>query len=97
MGLDTSYDNISEVLSLLQRYKQKIIVHNGDNYTNKFYNMIYLDVNNKVNIKKNNFFMTFIPTHAQKLVIIHWMDSCIPKEEECVFIAYLCIHVNKVI
>ena len=53
MGLDTSYDNISEVLSLLQRYKQKLIVHNGDNYTNKFYNMIYLDVNNKVNIKKN--------------------------------------------
>jgi hypothetical protein len=33
--------------------KQKIIVHNGDNYINKFYNMIYLDVNNKVNIKKN--------------------------------------------
>jgi hypothetical protein len=29
------------------------IVHNGDNYINKFYNMIYLDVNNKVNIKKN--------------------------------------------
>ena len=53
MGLDTSYDNISEVLSLLQRYKQKIIVHNGDNNTNKFYNTIYLDVNNKVNIKKN--------------------------------------------
>ena len=53
MGLDTSYDNISEVLSLLQRYKPKIIVHNGDNCTNKFYNMIYLDVNNKVNIKKN--------------------------------------------
>ena len=53
MGLDTSYNNIGEVLSLLQRYKQKIIVHNGDNYTNKFYNMIYLDVNNKVNIKKN--------------------------------------------
>ena len=24
MGLDTSYDNISEVLSLLQRYKLKI-------------------------------------------------------------------------
>ena len=23
------------------------------NYTNKFYNMIYLDFNNKVNIKKN--------------------------------------------
>jgi hypothetical protein len=53
MGLDTSYDTISEVLSLLQRYRQTIIVHNGDNYTNKFYNMIYLDVNNKVNIKKN--------------------------------------------
>ena len=51
MGLDTSYDNISDVLSLLQRYKHKIIVHNGDNYTNKFYIMIYLDVNNKVNIK----------------------------------------------
>ena len=53
MGLDTSYDNISEVLSLLQRCKQKIIVHNGDYYTIKFYDMIYLDVNNKVNIKKN--------------------------------------------
>ena len=32
---------------------KKIIVENGDNYTNKLYNMIYLDVNNKVNIKKN--------------------------------------------
>ena len=53
MEFDTSYDNIREVLSLLQRYKQKIIVHNGDTYTNKFYNMIYLDINNKVNIKKN--------------------------------------------
>ena len=53
MGLDTSYDNISEVHSLLQRYKQKIIVHNGDNNTNKFYNMIYLDDDNKVSIKKN--------------------------------------------
>ena len=58
MGLDTSYDNISEILSLLQRYKQKIIVHNGDNYINKFYNMIYLDVNNKVNIKWNKIFKT---------------------------------------
>jgi hypothetical protein len=26
--------------------------------------------------------MTFIPTHAQQLVIFQWMDSCIPKEEE---------------
>jgi hypothetical protein len=26
--------------------------------------------------------MTFIPTHVQQLVIIQWMDSCIPKEEE---------------
>ena len=26
--------------------------------------------------------MTFIPTHAQQLVIIQWMDSCIPKEED---------------
>ena len=24
--------------------------------------------------------MTFIPTHAQQLVIIQWMDSCIPKK-----------------
>jgi hypothetical protein len=53
MGLDTIYNNISEVLSLLQKYKQKMIRHNGDNYTNKFYNMIYLDNNNKVSIKKN--------------------------------------------
>ena len=48
MGLD-----ISEVLSLLQKYKQKMISHNGDNNTNKFYNMIYLDHNNKASIKKN--------------------------------------------
>ena len=53
MGLDTSYDNISEVLSILQRYKQYICVYNGDNYTNKLYNMIYLNVNNKANIQKN--------------------------------------------
>ena len=53
MGLDTSYNNISEVLSLSQKHKQNIIAHNGDNYTNKFYNMIYLDDYNKVNIKKN--------------------------------------------
>jgi hypothetical protein len=46
-----SYYNISEVLSLLQKYKQKMITYNGDNYANKFYNMIYLV--NKVNIKKN--------------------------------------------
>jgi hypothetical protein len=30
-----------------------MIAHNDDNYTNKLYNMIYLDGNNKVNIKKN--------------------------------------------
>ena len=30
-----------------------MITHNGDNYTNKCYNMIYLDDNNKVSIKKN--------------------------------------------
>ena len=52
MGMDTSCNNISEVLSLLQKYKQKMIGHNGDNYTNKLYT-IYLDDNNKVNIKKN--------------------------------------------
>jgi hypothetical protein len=40
MGLNTNYNNITEVLSLLQKYKQKMIAHNGDNYTNKFYNMI---------------------------------------------------------
>ena len=39
MGLDSSYNNINEVLSLLQKYKQKMITHN---YTNKFYNMIYI-------------------------------------------------------
>jgi len=38
MGLDTSFNNICEVLSLLQKYKQKMIAHNGDNYTNKFDN-----------------------------------------------------------
>ena len=43
IGLDTSYNNISEVISLLQKYKQKMIGHNDDNYTNKLYNMIYLD------------------------------------------------------
>ena len=32
---------LSEVLSLLQKYKHKMIVHTGDNYTNKLYNMIY--------------------------------------------------------
>jgi hypothetical protein len=26
--------------------------------------------------------MTFIPTHAQQLVIIQWMDSCIQKKEK---------------
>ena len=41
MGLDTS-----EVLSLLKTYKQQIIAHNCDNYTNKLYNMIDLDDNN---------------------------------------------------
>ena len=30
-----------------------MITHNGNNYANKFYNMIYLDDINKVNIKKN--------------------------------------------
>ncbi|SCN47492.1 hypothetical protein BAZMOX_227839_0 [methanotrophic endosymbiont of Bathymodiolus azoricus (Menez Gwen)] len=27
------------------------------------------------------FLYEFYPTHAQQLVIIWWMDSCIPKEE----------------
>ena len=30
-----------------------MITPNGDNYANTFYNMIYLDDINKVNIKKN--------------------------------------------
>jgi hypothetical protein len=47
MRLDTSYNNIREVLSILQKYKQKMIAHNSDNYTNKLYNMIYLDDDNK--------------------------------------------------
>jgi len=36
--------------------------------------------------------MTFIPTHAQQLVIIQWMDSCIPKENIilCVYYLYFC-------
>jgi hypothetical protein len=34
MELDTSYNNIREVLSLLQKYKQKMIAHNDDkNFT----------------------------------------------------------------
>jgi hypothetical protein len=45
--MDTSYCNSSEVLSILQKYKQKMIAHNSDNYTNKLYNMIYLDDDNK--------------------------------------------------
>jgi hypothetical protein len=53
MGLDTSYYNIREILFLLQKYKQKMIAHIGDDYTNKLYNMIYLDDNNKEFIKKN--------------------------------------------
>jgi hypothetical protein len=32
MRLDTSYYNISEVISFLQKYEQKMIAHNGDNY-----------------------------------------------------------------
>jgi hypothetical protein len=52
MGLDTNY---SDVIFLLQKYKQKMIAHNWDNYTNKLYNRIYLDDNNKENIKKNKF------------------------------------------
>jgi hypothetical protein len=40
-------------VSLFQKYQQKLIAHNGDNYTNKFHNMIYLDDNYKENIKKN--------------------------------------------
>jgi hypothetical protein len=30
-----------------------MITHNGDNYTNKLCNTIYLDDNNRENIKKN--------------------------------------------
>jgi hypothetical protein len=28
------------------------------------------------------FLYEFYPAHTQQLVIIRWMDSCIPKEEE---------------
>jgi hypothetical protein len=44
---NTSYYFISEVLSVLQIYKLKMIAHNGIIYTNKLYNMIHLDDNNK--------------------------------------------------
>ena len=30
-----------------------MIAYNGDNYTNKLSNIVYLDDNNKENIKKN--------------------------------------------
>jgi len=32
MRLNISYYNISEVLSFLQKYEQKMIARNGDNY-----------------------------------------------------------------
>jgi hypothetical protein len=35
-----------------------------------------------------NLLLFLIPTHAQQLVIIQWMDSCIPKEEEEVRVPY---------
>ena len=44
MGLDHYY-TFSEVISFLQKYKQKTIAHNGDNSTNKT-NLIYLDDKN---------------------------------------------------
>ena len=43
--------SVPKVLPLLQKYQQKMITHNGDNHTNKFYNMINLDDNNKVRIR----------------------------------------------
>ena len=48
MGLDTSY-NICEVLSPLQKYKQKMISHNGDN---NIINYMYLDDNYEASINK---------------------------------------------
>ena len=39
--------------------------------------------------------MTFIPTHAQQLVIIQWMDSCKPKEEEELSLLTQYSHKNK--
>ena len=45
--METSFNNISEVLPLSQKYKQNTIAHNDHNYTNTFYNMIYLDDDNK--------------------------------------------------
>lgn len=54
MGLDHYYTFI-EVISFLQKYKQKTIAHNGDNSTNKT-NLIYLDDKNmqKIFIGPNN-------------------------------------------
>ena len=53
MGLEQVITTLMNSVSLFQKYQQKLIAHNGDNYTNKFHNMIYLDDNYKENIKKN--------------------------------------------
>ena len=44
-----------------------------DFYVKVFFQIIYTNYFDKP---------LFYPTHAQQLVIIRWMDSCIPKEEE---------------
>ena len=66
MELDTSYDNISEVL--LQRYEQKIIVHNGDNYTNKSLVVIGTDC---IGSCKSNY-QTITATTAPIIVIFEF-------------------------
>jgi hypothetical protein len=63
-----SYYNISEVLSLLQKYKQKMITYNGDNYTNKFYNMIYLVM---------TFFNLLIFLHKKHVVMYPFLSRCV--------------------
>ena len=51
-------------------------------YTTKF---ISVGTTCKYVINRLNLLLFLIPAHAQQLVIIQLMDSCIPKEEEANF------------
>jgi hypothetical protein len=42
----------SSLLFILLLEAPSALIHNGDNYTNKLYTMIYLDDNNKVKYKE---------------------------------------------
>jgi hypothetical protein len=45
-------------------------------------------------INRLNLLLFLIPTHAQQLVIIQWMDSCIPKEEDVLLTWHACFFLN---